>query len=134
MGRRAGRNGRIYLGIANSAATAEPLPFVAKYSISWKSNKIKVTAMGDGNNVYVAGIKDAAGSWSGFYDDATQQSYAAASDGQPRKFYLYPELTNVPTNYFFGQIIVDMSVDSDVDGPINMAADWAAYSDIIRLP
>jgi hypothetical protein len=134
MGRRAGRNGRVYLGILNSAATAEPLPFVAKYNIKWSSTKIKVTAMGDNNNVYVGGIKDAAGSWSGFYDDATQQSYTAAGDGQPRKFYLYPDLTNVPTNYFFGQVIVDMSVDSDVDGAINMSADWAAYSDIIRLP
>jgi hypothetical protein len=134
MGRRAGRFGRIYLGIASSAATAEPLPFVAKYNIKWSTTKIKVTAMGDNNNVYLGGIKDASGSWSGFYDDATQQSYTAAGDGQPRKFYLYPDLTNVPTNYFFGQVIVDMSVDSDVDGAINMSADWAAYSDIIRLP
>lgn len=132
MGRLAGRNGRVYIGIANSAATAEPLPFVAKYNINWKTNKIKVTAMGDNNNVYVGGIKDAAGSFSGFYDDSTQQTYTAASDGQPRKFYLYPS-TNNTSNYFFGQVIADMAIDADVDGAITMAADWAAYSDIVRV-
>ncbi len=131
MGRLAGRNGRIYLGIANSAATAEPLPFMAQFNISWKTNKINVTAMGDTNNVYVAGIKDASGSWSGFYDDATVQSYTAATDGLPRKFYLYPS-TNLVTQYFFGQILADMAIDSSVDGSINMSADWAAYSDIIK--
>lgn len=132
MGRLAGRNGRIYLGIADSTAVATPLPFVAKYNISWKTTKIKVTAMGEANNVYVAGIKDASGSWSGFYDDATAQSYTAASDGLPRKFYLYPT-TNNTAQYFWGQVLVDMSIDADVDGAISMAADWAAYSDIVKV-
>lgn len=132
MGRQAGRNGRIYLGIASSSATAEPLPFVAQYNISWKTDKINVTAMGDANQVYVAGIKDAAGSWSGFYDDQTNQSYTAATDGLPRKFYLYPS-TNNTGQYFFGQILADMSIDASVSGATNMSADWAAYSDITKV-
>jgi len=132
MGRLAGRNGRIYLGIASSAATAEPLPFVASYNISWKSPKINVTAMGDNNNIYVAGIKDASGSWSGWYDDATAQSYTAATDGLPRKFYLYPN-TNTLTQYFWGQVLADMSIDASHDGGISMSADWAAYSDITKV-
>jgi len=132
MGRLAGRNGRIYLGIASSAATAEPLPFVASYKISWKSPKIEVTAMGDNNNIYVAGIKDASGSWSGWYDDATAQSYTAATDGLPRKFYLYPTVNNT-AQYFWGQVLADMSIDAAHDGGIAMSADWAAYSDIIKV-
>lgn len=132
MGRLAGRNGRIYLGIANSTAAAEPLPFVAQYNISWKSPKINVTAMGDNNQVYVAGIKDASGSWSGYYDDASGQSYAAATDGLPRKFYLYPNTNNL-AQYFFGQVLSDMSIDASQDGAVNMSADWAAYSDITKV-
>lgn len=132
MGRLAGRNGRIYLGIASSSATAEPLPFVASYNVSWKTDKINVTAMGDTNQVYVGGIKDASGSWSGWYDDATAQSYTAATDGQPRKFYLYPSTTNT-AQYFFGQVLADMSIDASHDGGIAMSADWAAYSDITKV-
>ena len=132
MGRLAGRNGRIYMGIANSSATAEPLPFVAQYNISWKSPKIDVTAMGDNNNIYLAGIKNAAGSWSGFYDDSTAQSYTAATDGLPRKFYLYPS-TNNTAQYFFGQVVADMSIDASVSGAVQMSADWAAYSDITKV-
>lgn len=132
MGRQSGRNGRVYIGIASTAAQAEPLPFVARYSISWKTNKIKVTAMGDSNNVYVSGMKDAAGSFSGFYDDASPQTYAAATDGLPRKFYLYPSTLNTG-QYFHGLIIADMSIDADVDGAVAMSADWAAYSDVFKV-
>lgn len=131
MARITGRNGRVYLGIA-SGGTAEPLPFVAKYSISFKTNKIDVTAMGDTNKVTLSGLKEASGSFSGYFDDSTAQTYTAANDGVPRKFYLYPNLGNV-TQYFFSQINVDMNIDADVDGATTMAADWAAYSDMFKV-
>jgi hypothetical protein len=133
MGRIAGDNGRVYIGIANSAATAEPLPFVAKYNANWKTDKYDVTAMGDGQKTYVSGLRDASGSFSGFFDNTTSQTYAAALDGQPRKFYLYPD-TNSVTQYFFGTIIADFSIDGGVGGPVSMSADWSAYSTIARLP
>lgn len=126
MARIHGRRGRIYMEIA-SGGTAEPLPFFARWSISFKTDKDEVTSFGDNNKIYVAGLPDAAGSFSGFYDDATAQTYTAASDGLPRKFYLYPStLTN--TQYFFGTILPDMSIDSDVAASVKVSADWAAAS------
>lgn len=127
MPRLAGDNGRVYLGIANAAATAEPLPFVAKYSISWKTDKYDVTAMGDGQKTYVGGLRDASGSFNGWYDDSTNQTYTAAQDGQPRKMYLYPNQADT-SKYFFGLVLPDMSVDGGVGGGIAMSSDWAAYS------
>jgi len=127
MGRLHGRRGRIYLGIASDSAAAEPLPFFARWSISFKTDKDEVTAFGDSNKIYVAGLPDASGSFSGFYDDATAQTYTAANDGLPRKFYLYPStLTN--TQYFFGTILPDMNIDSDVAASIKVSSDWAAAS------
>lgn len=132
MARISGRNGRVYLGVASSTATAEPLPFVASYNLNFATNKIDVTAMGDDNKVYLSGLRDASGSFSGFYDDSTAQTYTAAVDGAPRKFYLYPSTSNT-AQYFWGQILADISIDANVDGATAMSANWSAYSAIQKV-
>src|SRR6476620_6104214 len=110
MARIHGRRGRVYLGILNDTATAEPLPFIAKWSINFATDKANVTALGDSNQVYVAGLPDASGDFSGFFDSATAQTYTAATDGLARKFYLYPD-TSTATTYWFGTVLPDFSVD-----------------------
>jgi hypothetical protein len=132
MGRLHGRNGRVYLGLASSAAVAVPLPFFAKWSISFATDKSEVTALGDGNKVYVAGLPDASGDFSGFYDDATVQTYTAAVDGQARNFYLYPNVLN-NAQYFYGTILPDFSVNGDVGGPIAVSSSWNAGSLISKV-
>jgi hypothetical protein len=132
MARVSGRRGRIYLGIASDTASAEPLPFIASWSLSAESDKIDVTAMGDANKVYVAGLPDASGEFSGFYDDATNQTYLAAIDGLPRKFYLYPN-TLVATQYFFGTILPDFQVNAEVSGAVEVSASWSAATTISKV-
>lgn len=132
MGRIHGRNGRVYMGLASSAAVAEPLPFFAKWSISFATDKVDVTAMGDNNKVYVAGLPDASGDFSGFYDDATVQTYTAAVDGQARNFYLYPN-ANKSTQYFFGTVLPDFSVNGDVAGAVEVSSSWNAASQIQKV-
>jgi hypothetical protein len=127
-----GRNGRVYLGLASSAATAEPLQFFAKWSIKFATDKAEVTALGDSNKIYVAGLPDASGDFSGFYDDATKQTYTAAIDGQPRNFYLYPN-TNNTGQYWFGTVLPDFSVDGDVAGAVAVSASWNAASLIAKV-
>lgn len=133
MSRYAGRRGQIYLGIANEAATAEPLPFVSTWSLSMENEKIDVTTMDDSNMVYVGGMANASGEWGGFHDDSTSQSYEAASDGLPRKFYLYPNRL-APTKYFWGTVIADMTINSTVNGAVEMSANWTAASGISKEP
>jgi hypothetical protein len=132
MGRIAGRRGRVYMGIASDTAQAEPLPFMASWSLSAESDKIEVTAMGDTNKVYVAGLPDASGEFSGFYDDSTNQTYLAAIDGLPRKFYLYPN-TLLTTQYWFGTILPDFSANSEVSGAIEVSASWSAATPIQKV-
>lgn len=132
MGRLAGDNGIVYLGIAGTSAQASPLPFVAKYNVSWKTDKYDVTAMGDGQKVYVSGLKDCQGSFNGWFDDSSNQTYTAATDGAPRRLYLYPNAAD-SSKYFFGYAIADMSIDGGVGGGIAMSADWAAYSTFNRV-
>ena len=131
MARIHGRRGRIYMGLASDTSTAEPLPFFATWSINFATEKAEVTAFGDNNKIYVAGLPDASGQFSGFYDDATVQTYTAATDGLPRKWYLYPStLTN--TQYFWGTVLPDFSVDGSVADSVKVSASWNAASAISK--
>lgn len=132
MARIPGRNARVYLGLATSAAAAEPIAFQAKVSFDAATDKIDVTAFGDSNKVYVAGLPDASGSFEGFYDDATVQSYTAAQDGIARKMYIYPStLTNA--QYFFTTAIVDFSFESGVSDAVTVSASWSAASTFVKV-
>jgi len=126
-----GRNGRVYMALA-SGGTAEPLNFQAKWSINFATDKDEVTALGDANKVYVGGLPDASGDFSGYYDDATVQTYTAATDGVARKFYLYPS-TNNTAQYFFGTILPDIKIDGDVASAIKVAASWNAASTVAKV-
>lgn len=136
MARHHGRNGRVYFGITQAAgvsAAASPLPFQASWSINQVTDKQEVTSFGDSNKVYVAGLPDSSGDFSGYVDDATSQTFIAAIDGIPRNFYLYPDISAFPNNwYWFGQIIADGSSDGAVGGPVNFKSTWNASSAITR--
>ena len=88
---------------------------------------------GDSNKVYVAGLPDSSGDFGGFCDDASSQTFIAALDGIPRNFYLYPNVSAFPNNwYWFGTIIADGSSDGAVAGPVNFKSTWSAAGPIIR--
>ena len=130
MARIHGRRGRVYLAI-QSGGTAEPIPFLNSWSMNAQAEKADVTAFGDNNKVYVAGLPDASGEFYGFYDDATAQTYTAAVDGLPRKMYLYPS-TSLTTQYWFGEILPDFSVNGAVGGAVEVSASWNASSAILK--
>lgn len=132
MARLHGRRGRVYVGIASDTALAEPLPFIAEWSINFATDKQEVTALEDTNKVYVAGLPDASGDFSGFYDDNSAQTYTAATDGLPRKFYLYPD-RSTNTKYFFGTILPDFSVNAGVSAATAISASWNAASSIVKV-
>jgi hypothetical protein len=115
-----------------SAAVATPMPFQASWSINMVTDKQDVTAFGDGNHVYVAGLPDASGDFSGYLDDATSQTYIAATDGLARNFYLYPDAINSPLIYWFGTVLPDMSADGAIGGAVNFKSSWNAASRIQR--
>lgn len=115
-----------------SGGTASPLPFFATWSINFPTDRVDVTAMGDANKTYVSGLPDPSGEFSGFYDDSTAQTYTAATDGIARPFYLYPSLLT-PGQYWWGTILVDMSVNGGVAGAVAVSATWNAASAIAKV-
>ena len=132
MSRLAGRRGRIYIGIASAAATAEPCPFINKFNIKRDTERFDVTAFEDSNKTYLAGLPDAQGDIGGYYDDATAQFYTAASDGAARKMYIYPN-TSDTTKYFFTTALFDFNLDAAVDSAISITGSWAAATEFAKV-
>jgi hypothetical protein len=126
-----GRNGIAYVGIASGAA-ASPVAYLSTWSINFAVDQPEVTAMGDTNKIYVAGLPDASGDFGGFYDDSSRQLYTAARDGVARPFYLYPDLVLDPNQYWFGQILPDFSVTGGVSAAVAIKSAWKAASAILK--
>lgn len=126
-----GRNGLVYFDSGNTGA-ASALPFQSKWSMNFVTDTDEVTAFGDLNKTYVSGLPDASGDFSGFYDDATGQTYTAATDGVPRRFYLYPSTSKV-TQYWFGTVIADFKIDGAVGSAVTVAATWKAAGPIAKV-
>lgn len=145
MSRIHGRNGIIYIGVtgpggglATGTAIASPMAFLSDWSINFVVNKVDVTAMGDTNLIWVAGLPDASGDFSGFYDTATAQTYVAATDGLSRNMYLYPSTVGNqganPGQYFFGAVLPDYSLSGGVTAAVSLKSTWNAATPIIRYP
>lgn len=132
MSRIHGRNGIVYIGVNNGDA-ASPTMFLSDWSINFTVAKVDVTAMGDQNLIWTAGLPDASGDFTGFYDTGTAQTYLAAQDGLPRNFYLYPT-TAQTGQYFFGQILPDYSLSGAVTSAVTLKSTWNAASRIQRYP
>lgn len=130
MTRQHGRGGRIYMALT-SGGTAEPLAFMAEWEINFTAPRIDVTAFTDPNKVTVQGLPAADGSFRGFADDATVQTYTAATDGVARRFYLYP--FSVTSIYWFGTINVDASFGGSVSGAVTTSANWEAATPIVKV-
>lgn len=132
MARRHGRNGRIFVAIA-SGGSAEPVSSQSKWSIDFSTDDDEVTSFGDLNKQYVAGLPDASGSFSGFWDDASAQLYTAAQDGVARKLYLYPDFVNAPGVYWHGTGLFDFSIEVGVGEANKVSGNFKAASSIIKV-
>lgn len=133
MARIHGRKGRLYVGLASDTASAEPVTFLNKWSIGFSTDNVDVTANGDTNKTYVAGLPDASGSFAGFFDDATVQTYTAGADGLARRFYLYPTTPSVSGPYWFGTALFDFSAEADVGSAVTISGDFQAASAIAKV-
>ncbi len=132
MARLTGKRARMYVAVS-SGGTATPLAYQAQWTLSSATDTFEGTAFEDNNKTWFAGLPDASGTFSGFLDDATSQTYTASRDGQPRNMYLYPN-TGDPSKYFFGSAIFDFAVTVPNNGMATVSGTWKAAGDIIRVP
>lgn len=132
MARVHGRNGNIYVGLLTSAAAAEPLLFTSKWSLEAKTDRQDATSFGDSTKTYVAGLPDSSLSFEGYYNNASDQTWTAALDGQPRNFYLYPGTPATTADYFYGTAFFDFTIDASVDDVVKVKGTANAATPIAR--
>lgn len=134
MARIAGKDGRLYVGLASDTAAAEPVTFLNSWDISFTADRFEVTSFGDTTKTYVQGLSDASGNFAGFYDSATAQLYTAANDGAARRVYLYPDATvGTAGPYWFGTAFVDFSVSTPVGGSVDVSGSFAAATSFSKI-
>jgi hypothetical protein len=131
MARLSAQKGALYVAIA-SGGTAERIAFLTQWSMSFATGRTDVTSFDDPNMTYISGKPDASGSFSGWYDNATAQTYTAAIDGVARKFYLYPD-REVASQYWFGTGLFDFEVSGQHDGAVAISGSYAAASPVAKV-
>lgn len=123
-----GRNGQLKVdqsvGANGSASTVANL---TTFDIQQTRDKTEVTSFGDTTKTYIAGLADASGSFSGFWDSAGGLQKVA--DGVARAFYLYPTTTDT-TKYWFGTATFDITVSTSVGGAVEASGSWAAATSV----
>lgn len=133
MARIHGKSGRLFVGLASSSADAEGVAFINKMTLNFETDDVDVTSLGDLNKVYVSGLPDCQGTFAGFYDDATAQTYTAASDGLARRFYWYPKTPSTTGPYWFGTALFDFSVDLGVADAVTVSGSFKAASNVAKV-
>jgi predicted secreted protein len=133
MARVHGRSGVLKVELTVGEAV-ETVAFLNKWSLSFAADRVDVTAMGDTNKVYLAGLPDASGDFAGFYDAAADAVTLedAAMDGVARDFELYPAGIGAGKPKYVGTAIFDFKVDSGVGEAVTVSGSWAASSNVVK--
>lgn len=119
-----GRAGIAYLSVNNGDA-ASPVAFLSEWTVDYKQNVFDITVITDVQVVHAAGLPEASGTFTGFYDSATAQSYAAAVDGLPRNLYIYPS-SALPGTFFAGMVLPDYSIAGGSTNAVKLTVTWAS--------
>jgi hypothetical protein len=117
---RAGRNGEVRFDPTGAGgATLVPIMSIKGWKLSLKTDKINVTCFQDQNKVYVPGLRDIAGTLTGFYNSSDLTLIEATEATAPGMLELVPDTTDpiaTPTYVFSGLAYLDAEIDTNVEG------------------
>jgi len=125
-----GRNGLVYLSVHNGDL-ASALAYQSAWSIDFVPDKVETTTFTSTQRTWIAAMPDVSGTFTGFCDDATSQTYMAATDGLPRSMYLYPDSRNLG-QYFSGTVLADLATTGGVTTAVGVTANWVAAGPVGR--
>jgi len=124
MARYHGRAGRLYASV-NAAAAAVPVASLSNWTLAMKTARVDVTAYGDPNLVYVQGLRDLQGTFTGWWDDTDQTVQTASQSPTGTNLYLYPS-TTAAARYAYGPAWMDVSMDVGVSSAVKISGTFAA--------
>lgn len=124
MARHSGRNGRVLMSIDGNEPDA--ILSLNAWNIDATTDTIEVTSFGDTNRVYVQGLPNLTGSFSGFWDDDETKLFIGARSSDGVFLYLYPDTANNPGSYFYGPAWINASISTGVGDAVTISCDFSA--------
>jgi hypothetical protein len=113
MAIKSGRLGQVMYDPAGTTPVA--LIAINAWKMDQKTDHIDVTCFGDTNKVYVPGLKDCTGEFSGFWDSTNRVLWTAVDATSPGLLKLVPN-TSEGTFFWSGKAYLDASINTKVDG------------------
>jgi hypothetical protein len=107
-----------------------PILSLNNWKLSLKTDRIEVTSFGDTNKVYVPGMKDVTGDFSGFWNSDETVLFEAVDATTPGLLDLVPN-TSEPDFHWSGLAYLDAEIDTAVNdapkvtGSFMAAGPWA---------
>lgn len=96
-----------------------------KWDLDMSTDKVKVTAFGDTNQIYVQGLPDIKGTYAGWYDPVDGHAIFDAAFGTAKPaLELYP--TSLDTKKFSGRAILDSHISVDANGGVAINGSFVA--------
>lgn len=117
-----GRNGAVLLAV-NNAGSATSVANLSSWSLTIEQALAETTSLGDTFSSFVAGIKNASGSLSGFFANDADVPFDAFDSAEAVNCYLYPAGTSV-ARYWHGTVFPsNMAVEDSVSGAVTFTTD-----------
>jgi hypothetical protein len=126
-----GQNQRLWVA-STASGQATPAAHVKEFEINTSFDAIEVTSFGDANKVYLAGVPDASGSFSGYTDSDSNNSLTGAVSQEARRFYFYIDFANAPSKFFSGFGIFSSTHSFSRDGAAEVSGSWNATSTVTK--
>lgn len=120
-----GKSGSILFSTTGSGtpATTQSL---SGWTLDLDTDLVDVTCFGDANKVFVQGLKNIQGTFTGVWDDAFDALFVAADSTDGTNIILYPDITNKPTYYWRGPAWLSASVDASNTDAVKISGKFSA--------
>jgi len=123
MAIKTGRNGQVSWDPAGGTAYV-PILSLNEWSGSFKCEYEDVTCFGNTNRVYIPGLMDSSGTFTGFWDSTELALWRAAMASTPGALKLTPNLTE-PSFFMAGPAYMGGEIDCSLDAP-KVTGEWKA--------
>lgn len=95
------------------------------WELDKSTDKVPVTSFGDTNKVYVQGLPDVKGTFTGFWDNADTTFLTTSETAGGATLSLYPS-SLVAGAYHYGPALVDYKMSVDVNGAVQVSGSFVA--------
>jgi len=134
MSIKSGRYGKVSYDPAGGTAFAQIIS-INTWKGSFKTAMEDVSCFGDTNRVYIPGLMDIGGSFSGFWNSAELTLFKAAMQPSPGMLQLMPNTTE-PSFIWQGLAYMDADIDCSMNAPkvtgdFKAAASWTVPGQVL---